>query len=205
MKEVQVVQESPHGPGPELNEEWPSWFPTAVTLITCISPEGKPNILPVCSATAVNRYPFMIGVSVCRARYSKDYVRRYSHYLITETREFVVNVPHSGMREAISICGETSGRDTDKFQAAGFTMGKSLWVAPPIIDECPVNLECVVHTTVTLGSHDLFIGRVVVVHKDKEAIFTSNPGAESEGRQKKVFLWSAVPVREEEAKWCERT
>ena len=39
----------------------------------------------------------------------------------------------------------------------------------PLIDECPLSMECVVEHTLVLGSHSLFIGRVVQAYADKSA------------------------------------
>ncbi|HEX7547532.1 MAG TPA: flavin reductase, partial [Candidatus Methylomirabilis sp.] len=39
-------------------------------------------------------------------------------------------------------------------------------ILAPLIEECPINLECVVRQSLPLGSHDLFLAEVVVVHAD---------------------------------------
>jgi len=71
-----------------------------------------------------------------------------------------------GLREAITVCGERSAHDpkVDKFELAGLTPGSSVVVKPPIIQECPVNLECIVRHRIPLGSHDVFVGEVVASH-----------------------------------------
>ena len=40
-------------------------------------------------------------------------------------------------------------------------------VSAPLIDECPVNIECRVVDIKELGSHDMFIAEVVAVHADE--------------------------------------
>jgi flavin reductase (DIM6/NTAB) family NADH-FMN oxidoreductase RutF len=83
---------------------------------------------------------------------------------VLATREFVVNVPTAKQREAVEICGTTSGKDTDKFAAAGLSRMPAVVVAAPLIVECPINLECQVRHVLPLGSHDLFVGEVVKTH-----------------------------------------
>jgi flavin reductase (DIM6/NTAB) family NADH-FMN oxidoreductase RutF len=36
-----------------------------------------------------------------------------------------------------------------------------------VIKECPLNIECQVMQTIHLGSHDLFLGKVVAVQVDE--------------------------------------
>ncbi|HWU41377.1 MAG TPA: flavin reductase, partial [Candidatus Acidoferrum sp.] len=43
-------------------------------------------------------------------------------------------------------------------------------VRAPIIQECPVNLECVVRNSLVLGSHILFLAEVVALHADDEVV-----------------------------------
>jgi flavin reductase (DIM6/NTAB) family NADH-FMN oxidoreductase RutF len=43
-------------------------------------------------------------------------------------------------------------------------------VSPPLIAECPINLECRVVETVNLPSHTVFIGQVVALHAVEEIL-----------------------------------
>ena len=83
----------------------------------------------------------------------------------------VVNVPRSDQVKIVDYCGLVSGRDEDKFSVAGLTPAKGQQLAhAPLVAECPVNLECRIKDRITLGSHDLFIGEIVGVHVDEEAL-----------------------------------
>ena len=46
----------------------------------------------------------------------------------------------------------------------------SKYVQPPIIAECPVNLECRVVEFHHVGDHDLFIGEVLLEHVDEDKV-----------------------------------
>jgi flavin reductase (DIM6/NTAB) family NADH-FMN oxidoreductase RutF len=46
---------------------------------------------------------------------------RYSHHLIQESGEFVVNLPTESLVRAIDWCGVKSGRDVDKFATMHLT------------------------------------------------------------------------------------
>jgi flavin reductase (DIM6/NTAB) family NADH-FMN oxidoreductase RutF len=151
----------------DIEDEWPVPFPTLVTLVSCADFSGRANFLPVASAMVLSYVPFMLGVGIARARFSPNYVRRFSHYLIWDTQQFVVNIPSKNLREAITIAGSISGRRCDKFKATNLTPQKAMLVLPPYIEECPVNYECVVRQILRLGSHDFFVSRVVAAHKLK--------------------------------------
>jgi flavin reductase (DIM6/NTAB) family NADH-FMN oxidoreductase RutF len=73
---------------------------------------------------------------------------RYSFRFIEELPEFVIAVPNDALRHAADLCGTESGRDMDKFHAAGLTKVESAHVAPPSVLECPINVECRVYTKI---------------------------------------------------------
>jgi len=73
---------------------------------------------------------------------------RHSWRFLEETLEFVIAVPDDERRAAAALCGSTSGRDLDKFDAAGLTRVPSVHVAPPSVRECPINVECRVYARV---------------------------------------------------------
>jgi len=73
---------------------------------------------------------------------------RYSWRFLEEIPEFVIAVPDDGLGAAAELCGTKSGRDLDKFQAAGLTPRPSVHVQAPSIQECPINIECRIYARV---------------------------------------------------------
>ena len=73
---------------------------------------------------------------------------RYSWHSLEEVPEFVIAVPDDALSDAAAFCGSHSGRDMDKFAAAGLTRVESAHVKAPSILECPINIECRVYTSV---------------------------------------------------------
>lgn len=133
-------------------------FPLPVTLVTVVDNEGNPNILTITYVTGVNEDPPMIAIAIGHDKYSNK--------LIKETKEFVVNVPTIEILSEVDYCGTYSGRDVDKFEHTKLTPVNSDKVRPPLIKECPINIECKVVKIIALPSHDLFIGEVLAVHGD---------------------------------------
>lgn len=124
--------------------------------------KGKGNLITIAWAGTVCSTPPMLSVAIRQSR--------YSHALIQEAREFVVNLPRAAQVEQVDLCGMLSGEETDKWQAAGLTALPAAHVAAPLVAECPVNMECRVRHQLTLGIHDLFIAEIVAVHYDEEIL-----------------------------------
>ncbi len=139
-------------------------YPSPAGLIASIDPEGKANVLAVAEIFNLSiKDPVWVGISVREAT--------YSHGLIKGQGEFTVNLPTAAMLKEVLGCGSCSGRDgTDKFEKFGLTALPSKHVRPPIIAECPVNLECRVVGFHHVGDHDLFIGEVLLEHIDEDAL-----------------------------------
>jgi flavin reductase (DIM6/NTAB) family NADH-FMN oxidoreductase RutF len=135
-------------------------FPTPVVLVTCVNDEGRPNIITLAWVGVVSSEPPIVGISIRP--------QRYSHACVKETREFVVNLPTEEMVRKLDSCGVLSGKDTDKFATMGWKPVPAEKVKPPLIDECPAQLECQVKEILPLGSHDLFLGQIVAVHVKEE-------------------------------------
>jgi len=137
-------------------------YPTPVVMVTCVDKEGKPNIITLAWVGIVCSGPPMIGIAIRPSR--------YSHKLISESEEFVVNIPTVDLAEETDYCGMVSGRDTDKFKGTGLHAEPSSKIESPLIEECPMNIECKVRQVISLGAHDLFIGEVMAVHVDETVL-----------------------------------
>ncbi len=133
-------------------------FPVPVVLVSCQRPGEKPNLITLAWAGTVNSDPPMVSISVRS--------ERYSHDIISETGEFVINLVNKDITFATDWCGVKSGRDFDKFREMKLTEQKSLKVNTPGVKESPVNIECKVTESKDLGSHTMFLGEVVAVTVD---------------------------------------
>lgn len=137
-------------------------LPVPAVLVSVVSSRGGDNILTLAWVGTVNSDPPMLSISIRPSRYSHD--------LLEETGEFVVNLPGADMVRELDLCGMVSGRDQDKFDLCGFKRLPASKVRAPLVDRCPVNIECAVRNKLALGSHDLYIGEILAVHVDPEAL-----------------------------------
>lgn len=140
--------------------------PAPPALVTSGDGE-RSNVFTAAWTGIVCSEPPMTYVSIRR--------ERFSHGIISETREFVINLPCEAIARATDLCGVRSGRDGDKFALAGLTRESSHLVAAPTIAECPVSLECRVREIIPLGSHDMFLADIVSVGVDPR--FVDEKGA----------------------------
>ena len=139
--------------------------PVPAALVSCGEkdrPENR-NLITVAWAGTVNSEPPMVSISVRKSR--------YSHGLIRESGEFVVNLVDEGLLRAADFCGVRSGRDLDKAAAAGIRYrpaAEMRWA--PAVTGTPVSLSCRVRQTLELGSHDMFLGEIVAVEVRRDLL-----------------------------------
>ena len=132
--------------------------PVPAVLVSVCGPQpgDKPNLITVAWAGTVNSEPPMVSVSVRK--------QRYSHDLIADSGEFVVNLVDERHCEALDFCGVRSGRDVDKFAAMRLEPMEAVGMRhAPAVRGLPGYLSCRVRQILPLGSHDLFLGEVVGV------------------------------------------
>ena len=132
--------------------------PVPVVLVSCADPRNpeKKNMITLAWAGTVNSDPPMVSVSIRK--------ERYSHDLIADSGEFVVNLVDESMCRAVDFCGVRSGRDVDKAAETGLAyMPADTMSVAPAVAGAPVSLSCKVRRMLELGSHDLFLGEVTSV------------------------------------------
>ena len=133
--------------------------PVPVVMVSSGSKDGKANIMTVAWAGTVNSEPPMVSVSIRKSR--------YSHKLISETGEFVINLVSKSLCKACDYCGVRGGENEDKFKTCGLTPVKAAGLEYAYaIKEAPVSISCVIKSVTELGSHDMFIGEIKSVTAD---------------------------------------
>lgn len=141
-------------------------YPLPVVMVSCNRKGEKPNIVTVAWTGTICSDPAMVSISVRP--------ERYSHDIIEETGEFVINLVIKDLTYATDYCGVRSGRDVDKFKEMNLTPLPSKMIDAVGIEESPVNIECKVVEVKKLGSHDMFIAEVVNVTVDDRYMDENN-------------------------------
>ena len=135
-------------------------YPVPVVLVSC--GVDRPNLITLAWAGVACSEPPVIAIAIRPGR--------FSHGLIAEVGEFVVNIPRADQMSIVDYCGNASGRDVDKWAACGLTPVPASQVRVPLVAEFPVALECRVIQRLSLGSHDLFLGQVLAVQADDDLL-----------------------------------
>jgi flavin reductase (DIM6/NTAB) family NADH-FMN oxidoreductase RutF len=134
----------------------PLVYPNPVVLVTTIDTNNLANIITLTLVGGACWQPPIISIGVGGKQHSRT--------LIEQCGEFVVNIPKTEMIRDVEYCGLISGRSIDKCARTSFTLVPSSRVKPPMIEECPVNLECKIKEKIPLGSNILFLGEVICLH-----------------------------------------
>ena len=137
-------------------------YPLPVVMVSVADEEGHDNIITVAWAGTVCTNPPMVSISVRP--------ERYSYQMLLDTREFVINLTTEKLAFATDYCGVRSGRDEDKFASLGLHWEKASRVKAPLLAEAPVNIECRTEHVLELGSHHMFVARVLAVHVDERLL-----------------------------------
>jgi flavin reductase (DIM6/NTAB) family NADH-FMN oxidoreductase RutF len=88
---------------------------------------------------------------------------------------YSINFPTTGMLPLVDYCGQVSGRDVDK--GALFEVFYGELEAAPLIEDCPLNLECQVVKEFSIEHRQVFVGQVVMTHVDEKLV--SEEGGET--------------------------
>jgi flavin reductase (DIM6/NTAB) family NADH-FMN oxidoreductase RutF len=131
-----------------------------VALITTMH-RDQPNVMTAGWHLPLSLEPTLIGVAVQPSR--------LTHEFITRSESFAINIPNVDLMSAVHTCGMTSGREKDKFVETGLTPADAAEIDAPLIEQCVGHIECGVIDRWSAGDHDLFVGRVLVVHAVEES------------------------------------
>ena len=137
------------------------FLPKPVALVSAAH-GGRDNLMTAAWVSVVCMQPPQVAVAV--------HERRFTHELIAASGEFVVNIPSRDLWRSVDLCGVVSGRDADKFELASFTRARASEVGAPLVEECPLNIECRVSSSLPLGTHTLFVGMVLAVHLEEGCV-----------------------------------
>ncbi|MFC1821857.1 flavin reductase family protein [Thermodesulfobacteriota bacterium] len=130
-------------------------YPMPTTLVGA-NVNGRPNYITIAHVGIMDPGSISLGMNKVH----------YTNAGIKENGTFSVNIPSENQVKETDYCGLVSGKGTDKaelFQTFYGGLGTA-----PMIEECPVNMECKLVRTVDFPKHDIFMGEVVETYCDEE-------------------------------------
>ena len=149
--------------------------PLLDSLVTCVGNDGQPNIIEISLFCKSWGLPLKKSDPPFGVFQIMVHPARYSHKLIEETGEFVINIPTADIVEQSLFCGTRSGRRVDKFKETKLTPVPATHVKPPLIKECVINIECRVVETMKPkhSAYTFFFGKALAIHAE-EGIWDGN-------------------------------
>ena len=144
--------------------------------------DGKPNFMTAAWCGIANGEPPMISVAI---RHS-----RHTHKGIRQNMTFSANVPATDLVKEVDYCGLVSGARVNKVEVCNFSVFYGRLSNAPLIEQCPVNLECRVVHILNLGSHSLFIGRIEETHVSESCLTDGRPDVS----KIKPFIYTTDPA-----------
>ncbi len=126
--------------------------PGPVVLLTTAGRQ-RPNVMTLAWHTMMEFEPPLLGCIVSD--------RNFSFSLLRKSKECVIAIPTVELAAKVVACGNSSGRDTDKFKAFRLTPVPASRVRAPLVGECYANLECRVADARAVNRYGLFVLEVV--------------------------------------------
>lgn len=136
--------------------------PLPKILVSCRGSNGENNALAVAYCCNCSYDPPMVMVGIVPSR--------HSYKMIKETGCFVVNLVGKEYKDVFEYLGTTSGKDENKLSKMNVRLVEGLKVNAPVLQDCPVNIECKVVDSIVTGSHEMFVGKIEYIHADKKLV-----------------------------------
>lgn len=154
------------------------------SLLVGANIDDKPNFMTVAWGGIANSEPPMISVAIRH--------NRYTHQGISQNLTFSVNVPSTDLVREVDYCGLVSGAKTNKAEVCQFKVFYGKLNNAPLIEQCPINLECKVVHILDLGSHSLIVGRVEETYVSDSCLTNGKPDV----NKIKPIIYAIDPVRQ---------
>ena len=136
-------------------------------LLVGANVDDKPNFMVAGAGGVANVEPPMITVALRPDRYTLRGIR--------QNMTFSVNIPSVDLVKETDFCGLESGSKVNKVEVCQFQVFYGKLNSAPLVEECPVNLECSVVHILNLGSHLLVIGKIEETHVSESCLTDGRP------------------------------
>jgi len=129
--------------------------------------DDKPNFMAAAWSGIGGGTPPIITVAIRPTRHTLKGIR--------QNLTFSVNVPTVSLVKETDYCGMESGSKVDKVAVCKFEVFYGKLETAPMIEQCPVNLECQALHMMDVGSHILVVGRIEETYVSEECLTDGEP------------------------------
>jgi len=141
-------------------------YPMPVILVGA-NVDGRPNFMPVAWCGIVDSGPPTIVASLQH--------NRHTYQGVKQNMTFSVNTPSVDMVRETDYCGIRHGSQVNKVDVCQFKVFYGKLDSAPLIEQCPINLECTVLHILDVGTHALTVGKIEETHVSEECLTDGQP------------------------------
>ena len=132
-------------------------YPTPTTLVGALV-DGRPNFIAIAYVGIMEHTHLSIGMNKSH----------YTNAGIKANGAFSICFPSEELVVQTDYCGLMSGKDTDKGSLFDLFYGDL--ATAPMIEQCPVCIECRLDRVIDFPSHEVFVGEIVQTFADEAVL-----------------------------------
>jgi len=140
----------------KLNIGTNTFIPMPVTLLGSMV-GGRPNFMAAGWVTRMNATPPYLGVGINKTHHTSSGIR--------QTRSFSINLPGADIVMETDYCGFISGKKVDKSTVFELFYGELK--TAPMIQKCPLCIECKLVHIHEMPTNVLFIGEIIGAYTEE--------------------------------------
>ncbi|MDK0676238.1 flavin reductase family protein [Clostridium perfringens] len=142
----------------------PLVYPIPSVLIGTVI-NDKPNFATIGNCGIISVNPAVIYISMEKNHYTNKGIR--------ENQVFSINIPSADLVDKVDYCGLVSGNNIDKSQIFKCFYESNNKI--PMIDECPINMECKVTKIIEIYDMEVFIGEIIETYVNQDLLTNGFP------------------------------
>ncbi len=141
-------------------------YPLPVVIVTCGETTEEYNGITIAWTGTICTNPPMTYISIRPTRHSYDIIKRQGG--------FVINLTTEEMAFATDYIGVKTGAKEAKLDKMKLDYDIGEIIKAPLLRNSPVCIECETTEILELGSHHMFMAKVVKVHVEENLMDDSN-------------------------------
>lgn len=146
-----------------------TWMYPEPAVLVGANVDGDTNFMTAAWAGTACGEPPCISVAIRHVRHTLIGIR--------QNMVFSLNIPSTDLVKEADYCGLVSGAKTDKAKDCNFKVFYGQLKNVPLIEQCPLNMECEVLHILNLGTHALIVGKIVETHVSEDCLTNGQPDA----------------------------
>jgi flavin reductase (DIM6/NTAB) family NADH-FMN oxidoreductase RutF len=135
--------------------------PVPPVMVSC-GDDDHSNILTIAWTGIINTIPPKTYISIRPLR--------HSYNIIKNSGEFVINLAPASIVRSVDYCGIYTGAKVNKWERCNLHKAPASKLSCPMIEECPISLECKVTDIIPLGTHDMFLADIVATNVNEDLL-----------------------------------